>query len=89
MPRSEPSVSSLDSFIVRIYRIDPVDDRGLVGIVELVDGSGEREAFCDTEELGSILHRHTRSSRLAGQRADRSPHGKANSSGEMNRFPLD
>ncbi len=81
MPHSASTVPSLDSFIIRIYRVDPGNDRGLVGIVELVDGSGQHETFFDAEELGSILHRHTQAVRRRVQRSDRAYRGPSVSVG--------
>lgn len=49
----ELSVS--DSFIVRIYRIDTENPSKLTGLVEIMDGSGERAPFTNLEELASIL----------------------------------
>jgi hypothetical protein len=46
-----------DSFIVRIYRFDTEDQRKLTGLVETMDGSGERTPFTDIDELAAILNR--------------------------------
>lgn len=46
---------TLDSFIVRIYRIDPEDLQKITGLVETTDGSGMRKSFADLTELGAIL----------------------------------
>jgi hypothetical protein len=52
---TEHSIS--DSFIVRIYRFDTEDQRKLTGLVETMDGSGERAPFTHIDELGVILNR--------------------------------
>ena len=49
-------LSTADSFIVRIYRIDTKDQRKLTGLVEAMDGSGERTPFADVEELAAVLN---------------------------------
>jgi hypothetical protein len=53
------------SFIVRVYRIDTKDCRKLTGLVEAMDGSGERAPFIDIDELAALL------SRGAGKRTGR------------------
>jgi len=50
-------LSTADSFIVRIYRIDTEDPRNLTGLVETLDGSGERTPFTDIIELAAVLNR--------------------------------
>lgn len=47
--------STLDSFIVRIYRVDTDDQHKLTGLVETMDGSGERIPFTDIDELVGVL----------------------------------
>lgn len=47
--------SIADSFIVRIYRFDTNDQRKLTGLVETMDGSGERLPFTDIDELAGVL----------------------------------
>jgi hypothetical protein len=49
-----------DSFIVRIYRFDTEDQRKLTGLVETMDGAGERLPFTDMDELAAILSRLVR-----------------------------
>jgi hypothetical protein len=49
-------LSTSESFIVRIYRIDTDDRRKLTGIVEMTNGTEERTPFIDAEELVSALH---------------------------------
>jgi hypothetical protein len=51
-------LSVLDSFIVRIYRIDMENSRNINGLVEVMDGSRERKPFSDLDELGAILNPH-------------------------------
>ena len=46
-----------ESFIVRIYRVDTGDGRKIAGLVEALDGSGEKESFVRIDELGAILKR--------------------------------
>ena len=50
-------LSTADSFIVRIYRIDTEDQCKLTGLVETLDGSGERTPFTDANELAAVLNR--------------------------------
>jgi hypothetical protein len=57
-------LSTADSFIVRVYRIDTEDPRKLTGLVEALDGSGERTQFTDIDELAAVL------GRSVGKRAD-------------------
>ncbi len=52
--------STLQSFIVRIYRVETDDRRKISGLVEPLDGSGRREPFTDIEELGAALNRGLR-----------------------------
>jgi hypothetical protein len=49
--------STSDSFIVCIYRYDTTDPRKLTGLVESMDGAGERTPFTDIDELTAILNR--------------------------------
>lgn len=46
-----------ESFIVRVYRIDREDGQKITGLVEALDGSGEREPFTRIDELSAILRR--------------------------------
>lgn len=46
----------MESFIVRVYRVDRDDRRKIVGLVEATDGSDRQEAFADIDELGKILN---------------------------------
>jgi hypothetical protein len=50
-------VTTANSFIVRIYRIDTEDQRKLTGLDEALDGSGERTPFTDIDELAAVLNR--------------------------------
>jgi len=52
-------LSTADSFIVRIYRIDTEEQKRLTGQVEPLDGSRERTPFTDVEELAAVLGRGT------------------------------
>jgi hypothetical protein len=49
--------STSDSFIVRVYRFDTEDQRKITGLVETMDGAGERLPFTDIDELAEILNR--------------------------------
>jgi hypothetical protein len=49
-------LTTADSYIVRIYRIDTEDPKKLTGLVEAMDGSGERTPFTDIEELAAVLN---------------------------------
>lgn len=50
-------LSTAKSFIVRLYRIDTEDDRKITGLVEALDGSGQRVPFTDSDELAAVLRR--------------------------------
>lgn len=50
-------LTTAESFIVRIYRIDSDDQGKLTGLVEALDGSGTRMPFIDSEELVAVLNR--------------------------------
>lgn len=50
-------LSTANSYIVRIYRIDTEDPKKLTGLVEEMDGSGERTPFTDIAELAAVLNR--------------------------------
>jgi hypothetical protein len=63
---------TLESFIVRIYRIDTEDPRKIAGLAEATDGSGKRESFTDLEELGAILGRRGRGTRKGRKKRPRS-----------------
>jgi len=66
-------LSTADSFIVRIYRLDTDDQKKLTGLVEAMDGSGERIPFTDIIELAAVLnglvneHRKGRSTKKRSQ----------------------
>jgi len=47
---------AMDCFIVRIYRTDPENFRKIVGLVEMLDGSGKKVPFIDVDELGKIVN---------------------------------
>jgi hypothetical protein len=49
--------SILESFIIRVYRIDTKDAERVTGILESIDGSGEPEPFVGLDELGLALCR--------------------------------
>ena len=49
-------LSTAESFIVRIYRIDTEDRKKLTGLVEALDGSGERTPFTGILELAAVLN---------------------------------
>ncbi len=47
----------MDTYIVHIYRFQKDNPRGLVGIVESVEGKGrEKSAFTNLDELWEILN---------------------------------
>lgn len=48
---------TIDSFVVRIYRIDTNDPGKITGLVEALDGSENREPFAGLDELGELLNR--------------------------------
>jgi len=50
-------LSTAQSYIVRIYRTDSDTPTKLTGLVETLDGSGERTPFVDSAELIAILQR--------------------------------
>lgn len=64
--------SILESFIIRIYRIDTKDPERVTGILESIDGSGEPEPFVGLDELGLAL---TRRARRRGRRRRGTPPG--------------
>jgi hypothetical protein len=49
--------TALDSFIVRIYRVDMEDPRKTAGLVESTDESGKQEPFTDMDDPAPILKR--------------------------------
>jgi len=53
-------LSTANSFIVRVYRVDFEDPHKLAGLVEALDGSGERTPFTDADELAALLNRGAR-----------------------------
>jgi hypothetical protein len=59
---------ALDSFIVRIYRVDTEDSRKIAGLLEAMDGSGKREAFTDIDELCALLNRSVNALRKGRRR---------------------
>ena len=61
-------LSTANSFIVRIYRIDTEDRRKITGLVETMDGSGERIPFTDIDELAAVLTRVTSPRKRPGKR---------------------
>jgi hypothetical protein len=63
---------TLESFIVRIYRVDTEDPWKIAGLVEATDGSGKREPFTDIEELGAILSRGVNAPRKGRKKRPRS-----------------
>lgn len=58
--------ATLESFIVRIYRVDSEDPGRIAGLVEAIDSSGKRESFADIGELGAILSRKSMRRRRTG-----------------------
>lgn len=50
-------LTTAQSFIVRVYRVDPDDPRKLTGLVEAMDGSGMRVPFTDLDGLAVLLSR--------------------------------
>ena len=51
-----PETTTANSFIVRVYRIDPEDPARFTGLVEALDGSEERMPFTDISELAMALN---------------------------------
>lgn len=47
--------STIDSFIVRVYRHDTKDSKKIAGMLETTDGSGVRKPFKDMDEICAIL----------------------------------
>jgi len=74
-------LTTANSFIVRIYRIDTEDQRKLTGLVEALDGSGERTPFTDIDELAALL------SRGAGKRGGRRKRTKSTVETFLNGLP--
>lgn len=50
-------LTTANSYMVRVYRVDPEDPHKLTGQVESMDGSGERKPFTDIDELTALLNR--------------------------------
>ena len=49
-------LTTANSFIVRVYRVDSEDPVKLTGQVEMLDGSGKRMPFTDIVELCALLN---------------------------------
>lgn len=43
--------------MVRVYRVDTEDPQKLIGMIEAMDGSGERLPFNNVEDLAAVLRR--------------------------------
>jgi len=52
--------TTADSFIVRVYRVDTEDHLKISGLVETMDGSGERVPFTGVDDLAAILNHSVR-----------------------------
>lgn len=63
-------LSTAQSFVVRIYRIDTDDPRKLTGQVETLDGSGTRSPFTCIDELAALLNRGTEKRRCGKRRKE-------------------
>jgi hypothetical protein len=50
-------ISTAQSYIVRVYRIDPEEPSCITGVVEAMDGSGAKKPFTGSDELAKILSR--------------------------------
>ena len=50
-------LTTANSYIVRIYRVDTVAPKKLLGLLETMDGSGERIPFANMDELAALLNR--------------------------------
>lgn len=48
-------LSTANSFIVRVYRIDTEDKQYITGLVQPMDGSGASMPFADMDELAAVL----------------------------------
>ncbi len=48
-------LTTANSFIVRIYRVDTENPHKLTGLVEAMDGSGVRAPFTNLDELAVLL----------------------------------
>ena len=48
-------LTTANSFIVRVYRVDLENPHKLTGLVETMDGSGARAPFTDLDELAALL----------------------------------
>lgn len=49
-------LTTAQSFVVRVYRMDKDDPTHLAGQVESLDGSGSRTPFTSLDELATILN---------------------------------
>jgi hypothetical protein len=57
----------VDTYIVRVYRRDPLEARQFSGLVEIV-ASGGKKAFADGVELLEILSKEFASSQMSPRR---------------------
>lgn len=48
-------LTTASSFVVRVYRVDTEDPQKLIGMIEAMDGSGERLPFNSVEDLAAVL----------------------------------
>lgn len=49
------TTSVLDTYIIRVYRVDPEDCRRITGLIETIDGNGIRTPFDGLDELNEII----------------------------------
>jgi hypothetical protein len=60
--------ATADSYVVRIYRVDTEDQKNLTGLVEAMDGSGERLPFKNIDQLAEVLQCGVAKTRLKPSR---------------------
>jgi hypothetical protein len=60
--------SASDSFVVRVYRFDTDDYRKIVGLVETMDETGEKEPFAHIDELAAILNHRVAATQKGNER---------------------
>jgi len=50
-----PARGLVRSFVVRVYRLDPLDRRRIAGVIEAVDDPGTSTPFADATQLAEVV----------------------------------
>lgn len=61
-------LTTANSYIVRVYRVDTEDKKKLTGLVERLDGSGARTPFTDSDQLAALLGQSANKGRATGRK---------------------